>query len=184
VLVDGPDGSLQAFAEKIKLLETAVARNDLDVSKLTSGGVWLNDLRSLANPPEAPLQGNEVPSAQEEDSGEGSSGSSSSSTRPDIVLPPPLPGYEEAVAKLSEQQANENPFAFAALSSGVAAAPNDPQSSPPSPPTSSLPDSESSEQLLRSHRGFQLKELELDLVEAAEKRRAKAARLDAAKAEA
>jgi len=184
VLVDGPDGSLQAFAEKIKLLETAVARNDLDVSKLTSGGVWLNDLRSLANPPEAPLQGNEVPSAQEEDSGEGSSGSSSSSTRPDIDLPPPLPGYEEAVAKLSEQQANENPFAFAALSSGVAAAPSDPQSSPPSPPTSSLPDSQSSEQLLRSHRGFQLKELELDLVEAAEKRRAKAARLDAAKAEA
>ena len=176
VLVDGP---FQAFAEKIKLLETAVARDDLDVSKLTSGGVWLNDLRSLVSPPvprEAPAQpsGSQEPAALED--GEGSP----SSIRPDIVLPPPLPGYEEAVAKLSEQQANENPFAFAALSSGVD--PSDPQ---PSPQTASaLPESQSAEQLLRSHRGFQLKELELELVEAAEKRKTKAARLEVAKTEA
>jgi hypothetical protein len=182
VLVEGPEGSLQAFAEKIKLLETAVARNDLDVSKLTSGGVWLNDLRSLVNPPvprEAPAQplGSQEPAALED--GEGSP----SSIRPDIVLPPPLPGYEEAVAKLSEQQANENPSAFAALSSGVASSDHQPSGSDPQA-ASALPESQSTEQLLRSHRGFQLKELELELVEAAEKRKTKAARLEVAKTEA
>jgi hypothetical protein len=127
-------------------------------------------------PREAPAQpsGSQEPAALEDS--EGSPGS----IRPDIVLPPPLPGYEEAVAKLSEQQANENPFAFAALSSGVD--PSDPQ---PSPQTASaLPESQSAEQLLRSHRGFQLKELELELVEAAEKRKTKAARLEVAKTEA
>lgn len=134
---------LMEFTERIRLLETAVKRRDVDISKLTVGGLWLNDLRSLGDEakasddqPQVPLPGAERVNSR------------------GIAMPPPLEGYEKAIEKLNEEEASKNPYAFVEMT--VGANPDIKASSDSS--MQDLPNS--SEQLIQSHRGYQLKELE------------------------
>ena len=167
------DVKIAEFGERMQLLEKAVQRGDLDVSKLAQGGLWLNDLRSL-------VQSETQPEPQQtrdlgKDQAEPEQQSSLVINSRGIAVPTPLPGYEQAVEKLNVELAERNPFEFAAMSVGASTTPGDQNAvvvqegkgvvgteeaqalEAASPPRPTQLDTEG---LLRSNRGYQIKDLE------------------------
>ena len=134
---------IDEFAERMRLLETAVKRQDLDIEKLTCGGIWLNDLRSLG--------GDEKDARGGGGGWERGNGVVVTPLGKTVVLPPPLPGYDVAVEKL----ARADGLIAADGTDRAAVADNVGEAGP-----SRLP-SPSAIELLTSHRGYQFKELEL-----------------------
>jgi hypothetical protein len=165
------DVKIAEFGERMQLLEKAVQRGDLDVSKLAQGGLWLNDLRSLVQsetnpgPQETQDQGKEQAKAEQAPLVINSRG---------IAVPTPLPGYEQAIEKLNEELAERNPFEFAAMSvgapthgdqdavgvqegKGIGGTTEAQALGDASPPRPTPLDTSG---LLRSNRGYQIKDLE------------------------
>jgi len=113
----GGDSAVLEMKEKFSELEKAVAEGKVDVSQPKNGGVWLNDLRAFKSPVSyPPLNGATIEGKYS-----------------DMKIPDALPGWEEAIAKLSEKNGS--------IESGAG--------------SEYLENS-----LLISHRGYQLKALE------------------------
>ena len=95
--IDDSDEAVRLFKEKIRLLERAAKAGQLDNVDGQSGGIWLNGLNAVKS-----MDG----------SSRSSPSSSSSSSSPhdinnNIVLPPPIEGYEERIEALRKSNAEQ-----------------------------------------------------------------------------
>lgn len=195
--IDSKTEAVAKFTERMKLLETAVRSGDLDIdavangsaldsaqqsnknfSSSSSGGVWLNNLKAL--------------DGDSTTVGTGAAGSS-------IEMPKPIEGYEKAIEQLSEQEAAEAAALSHAAASSADASPaaivessvdmfaagataeSKAKASDAAPTaakgasitTSPAAPSLSGAEMLRTNRGFQMKQLELiEMAKSIEKKEA------------
>ena len=92
-VVDNADEAVQLFKEKIRLLERAAKAGQLDSVDGQSGGIWLNGLSATK-----PAGGSSRSSPHDEASADNSN---------NIVLPPPIEGYEERIEALRKANAEK-----------------------------------------------------------------------------
>ena len=107
-----PDEAVRLFKQKIRRLEKAAKSGQLDVADQNeAGGVWLNNLNSLnQGPGSGPSSG--IDGKEKKISGSSSSSGSGipgldqlqNNLNGNIVIPPPLEGYEKRIEEMLKKE--------------------------------------------------------------------------------